>query len=41
MFCMLKKEKLYPTCVSKNDSNREKQVILLTISNGENGIFLK
>ena len=32
-----KKEKIYPACVSKHNSNREKQVILLIISNGEKG----
>ena len=30
-----KKEKIYPACVSKHNSNREKQVILLMISNEE------
>ena len=30
-----KKEKIYPAHVSKQNSNREKQVILLMISNGE------
>ena len=30
-----KKEKIYPTYISKHNSNREKQVILLMISNGE------
>ena len=30
-----KNEKIYPAYVSKNNSNREKQVILLMISNGE------
>ena len=30
----VKKEKIYPAYVSKNNSNREKQVILLIISNG-------
>ena len=30
-----KKEKIYPACVSKHHSNREKQVIILMISNGE------
>ena len=34
MFCMLKK-KIYPAYVSKNNSNREKQVILLMIPNRE------
>ena len=28
-----KKEKIYPACASKNNSNREKQVILSIISN--------
>ena len=31
-----KKEKTYPAYVSKNNSNREKQVILLMISNRAN-----
>ena len=35
MFFMLKKKKIYPAYVSKHNSNREKQVILLMISNGE------
>ena len=35
MFCMLKKKKIYPGYVSKYNSNREKQVVLLMISNGE------
>ena len=35
MFCILKKKKIYPAYVSKHNSNREKQVILLMISNGE------
>ena len=30
-----KKEKIYPAYVSKHNSNREKQVILAIISNGE------
>ena len=30
-----KKEKMYPAYVSKNNSNCEKQVILLMIPNGE------
>ena len=30
-----KKEKIYPAYVSKHNSNREKQVTLLMISNGE------
>ena len=33
MFVMLKKKKVYPAYVSKNNSNPEKQVILLMISN--------
>ena len=32
MFCMLKK--IHPAYVSKHNSNREKQVIVLTIPNG-------
>ena len=35
MFCMLKKKKIYPAYVSKHNSNRKKQIILLIISNGE------
>ena len=35
MFCMPKKEKIYPAYVSKHNSNCEKQVILLVISNRE------
>ena len=35
-----KKEKICPACVSKHNSNREKQVILLTISNGEKWHYL-
>ena len=35
MFFMLKKEKMYFAYVSKYNSNREKQVILSMISNGE------
>ena len=30
-----KKEKIYPAYVSKHNSNRQKQVFLLMISNGE------
>ena len=40
MFCMLKKKKIYPAYVSKHNSNREKQLILLTISNGEKWNYL-
>ena len=35
-----KKEKIYPASVSKYNSNREKQVILLIISNGEKRHYL-
>ena len=35
MFCMLKKKNIYPPYVSKHNSHREKQVIVLMISNGE------
>ena len=31
----VEKEKIYPAHVSKDNSNREKQVILLRISKGE------
>ena len=31
----VKKEKIYPAYVSKHNSNREKQVVLLMIPNGE------
>ena len=31
----VKKEKIYPTYVSKDNSNRKKQVILLMIPDGE------
>ena len=34
MFCILK-IKIYPAYVSKNNSNRENQVILLIISTGK------
>ena len=34
MFCMLR-IKIFPAYASKNNSNREKQVILSMISNGE------
>ena len=40
MFCMLKKGKLYPAYVSRNNSNREKQVITLMISNWEGWYYL-
>ena len=35
MFCTLKKKKIYPAYVSKTNSNREKQIILLMIPNGK------
>ena len=35
-----KKEKVYPGYVSKHDSNREKQVIILMIPNGEKWHYL-
>ena len=35
MFCMLKKRKVYPVYVSKHNSNCEKHVIILIISNRE------
>ena len=35
IFCMLKKKKIYPVYVSKPNSNWEKQVILLIISNAK------
>ena len=40
MFCMLKMKKIYPAYVSKYISNREKQVILLMILNGEKWKYL-
>ena len=39
MFCMLKRKK-HPAFVSKHNLNREKQVILLIISNGEKWHYL-
>ena len=41
MFCMLKKKKIYPVHVSRHHTNWEKQVVLLTIPNGENDIILQ
>ena len=35
-----KKQKIYPAYVSKHNSNREKQFILLMISNGEGRRFI-
>ena len=40
MFFMLKKKKIYPVYVSKHKSNREKQVILLMIPNGEEWCYI-
>ena len=39
MFCMLKKEKIYPAYVSKHNSNREKLVFLM-VPNGEGWHYL-
>ena len=33
MFCMIKKKKMYPAYVSKYNSNREKEFILLMVPN--------
>ena len=35
MICMLKKQKVYPVYVSKLNSNREEEIILLMVSHGE------
>ena len=35
-----KKEQIYPAYVSKHNSNREKQVIVLTITDGEKWHYL-
>ena len=40
IFCMINKKKIYPTYVSKHNSNREKQAILLMIPNGEGRQYL-
>ena len=40
MFFMLKKKKIYPVYISKHKSNREKQVILLMIQNGEEWCYI-
>ena len=40
MLFMLKR-KIYPAYVSKFDSNREEQVILLMISNGQKHVAVK
>ena len=37
---MLKRKKIYPAYVSKHNSNREKQVNLLMIPNGEGWHYL-
>ena len=34
-----KKEKIYPAYISKHNSSREKQVVLLMISNGEGRVW--
>ena len=39
-YFFLKKEKIYPAYVSKHDSNREKQVILIIIPNREGWYYL-
>ena len=36
-----KKEKIYPVYISKNNSNREKQVILLIIQTRKDDIILQ
>ena len=36
----VKKEKIYPAYVSKHNSNRERQVVLLMIPNGEGRNYL-
>ena len=40
MLGMLKKKKKYPAYVSKHNSNREKQIILLMIPNGDKWYYL-
>ena len=40
MFFCARKVKIYPACVSKHNLNREKQVILLMIPNGEGWHYL-
>ena len=35
IFCKPKKKKIYPAYVSKHNSDRKKQIILLLIPNGE------
>ena len=41
MFYMLKKKSIYPAYVSKHNSNRKNQAILLMISNGEKWHYLQ
>ena len=41
MYYMLKKEKINPTYISKDDSKHEKQVILLTIEDKEKLHYLE
>ena len=40
MYCIQKKKKIYPVYVSKHNSNREKQVILLMIPNEEGWCYI-
>ena len=40
VLCAKKEKKIYPVYISKNNSNCEKQVILLMISNGEKWHYL-
>ena len=40
MFCMLKKETIYPAYVSKHESNCGEQVTLVIITNGEGWHYL-
>ena len=40
MFCMLKKKKIYPSFVSKHNSNREKQIVFSMLPNGEKLYYL-
>ena len=41
IFCMLKEKKIYPAYILKQNSNHEKQFILLTILNGEGWHYLE
>ena len=40
MFCMLTKKNIYPAYISKHNSNLEKQVIPLMISNQQGWRYL-